>query len=58
MRVVHTHIDSAHRVYAGISFSFDFNPSYQRVVSDQIIKAIGWLTEHQKKTGGPGLKAA
>ncbi|MCX5650986.1 MAG: hypothetical protein NTU45_06290 [Planctomycetota bacterium] len=58
VRVVHTHIDSAHRVYAGISFSFDFNPSYQRVVSDQIIKAIGWLTEHQKKTGGPGLKAA
>ena len=51
-------IDSAHRVYAGISFSFDFNPSYQRVVSDQIIKAIGQLTEHQKKSGGPGLKAA
>jgi hypothetical protein len=28
------------------------------VVSDQIIKAISWLTEHQKRTGGPGLKAA
>lgn len=57
-RVVHTHIDSSHRVYAGISFSFDFNPSYQRVVSEQIVQAIGRLTAHQRKQGLPGLKAA
>jgi hypothetical protein len=57
-RVVHTHIDSAHRVYAGISFSFDFNPSYQRVVSEQIVEAIAMLTQQQKRNGGPGLKAA
>jgi hypothetical protein len=50
VRVVHTHIDSAHRVYAGISFSFDFNPSYQRVVSDQIVRAVEQLTQHQRTT--------
>lgn len=48
-RVVHTHIDSAHRVYAGVSFTFDFNPSYQRVVSEQILRAISQLTEHQRE---------
>ena len=58
VRVAHTHIDSAHRVYAGISFSFDFNPSYQRVVSNQIVQAIAMLTRQQKQQGGPGLKAA
>ena len=47
-RVVHTHIDSANRVYAGVSFTFDFNPSYQRVVSEQILRAISQLTEHQR----------
>jgi hypothetical protein len=48
-RVVHTHMDSSHRIYAGISFDFDFNPAHQRVVAEQIVQAIGRLTGAQRK---------
>ncbi|MEY5060506.1 MAG: hypothetical protein RIS45_427 [Planctomycetota bacterium] len=48
-RVVHTHMDSSHRVYAGISFDFDFNPAHQRVVAEQIVQAIARLTSAQKR---------
>jgi len=48
-RVVHTHMDSSHRVYAGISFDFDFNPAHQRVVAEQIVQAIARLTGSQKR---------
>lgn len=48
-RVVHTHMDSSHRVYAGISFDFDFNPAHQRVVGEQIVQAIARLTGAQKR---------
>jgi len=48
-RVVHTHMDSSHRVYAGISFDFDFNPAHQRVVGEQIVQAIARLTSAQKR---------
>ena len=46
-RVVHTHMDSSHRTYAGISFDFDFNPAHQRVVAEQIVQAIARLTSAQ-----------
>ncbi|MEY3021640.1 MAG: hypothetical protein RIS86_838 [Planctomycetota bacterium] len=48
-RVVHTHMDSTHRTYAGISFDFDFNPAHQRVVADQIVQAIARLTGAQRR---------
>jgi len=48
-RVVHTHMDSSHRIYAGISFDFDFNPAHQRVVAEQIVQAIARLTGAQRK---------
>ena len=48
-RVVHTHMDSSHRIYAGISFDFDFNPAYQRVVGEQIVHAIAQLTNAQQR---------
>jgi hypothetical protein len=48
-RVVHTHMDSSHRVYAGVSFDFDFNPAHQRVVAEQIVQAIARLTGSQKR---------
>ncbi|MDI9403750.1 MAG: hypothetical protein QM516_07755 [Limnohabitans sp.] len=48
-RVVHTHVDSAHRTYAGVSFDFDFNPAHQRVVAEQIVHAIEQLTRAQRK---------
>ena len=48
-RVVHTHMDSSHRIYAGISFDFDFNPAHQRVVAEQIVQAIGRLTGAQRR---------
>jgi hypothetical protein len=48
-RVVHTHMDSSHRTYAGVSFDFDFNPAHQRVVADQIVQAIARLTGAQQQ---------
>jgi len=48
-RVVHTHMDSSHRTYAGISFDFDFNPAHQRVVAEQIVQAISRLTNAQPR---------
>ena len=48
-RVVHTHVDSSHRVYAGVSFDFTFNPGHQRVVAEQIVQAIARLTDAQRR---------
>lgn len=48
-RVVHTHMDSSHRIYAGVSFDFDFNPAHQRVVAEQIVQAIARLTGAQRR---------
>ncbi len=46
-RVVHTHIDSTQRTYAGVSFEFTFNPSHQRTVADQIAYAIHRVQQEQ-----------
>ena len=35
-KVVHTHIDSMHRTYAGVAFDFTFNHEHQTVVAEQI----------------------
>ena len=35
-KLVHTHIDSTQRTYAGLSFDFAFNPAHQRTVAAQV----------------------
>ena len=35
-KIVHTHIDSMHRTYAGVAFDFTFNTEHQQLVADQI----------------------
>lgn len=35
-KVVHTHIDSTQKTYAGIAFDFSFNNAHQKMVADQI----------------------
>jgi hypothetical protein len=35
-KIVHTHIDSMHRTYAGIAFDFTFNHDHQNTVAEQI----------------------
>jgi c-di-GMP-binding flagellar brake protein YcgR len=39
-KVVHTHIESNHDLYAGLAFDFSFNPTHQRFVVDQICRYI------------------
>lgn len=39
-KVVHTHMESNHDIYAGLAFDFSFNPSHQRFVVDQICRYI------------------
>jgi len=39
-KLVHTHIESNHDVYAGMAFDFTFNPGHQRFVIDQICRYI------------------
>lgn len=39
-KVVHTHIESNHDLYAGLAFDFSFNPSHQKFVVDQICRYI------------------
>ncbi|MBC24231.1 MAG: hypothetical protein CMJ32_09990 [Phycisphaerae bacterium] len=46
-KVVHTHIDSAQRTYAGIAFDFSFNSNHQDVIIDQIAMYIRLQQEQQ-----------
>lgn len=39
-RLVHTHLDSAMRTYAGFAFDFRFNPSHEKFVSDQLCRYV------------------
>ena len=39
-RLVHTHIDSTQRTYAGYAFDFRFNPSHERFVVDQLCRYV------------------
>jgi hypothetical protein len=46
-RMVHSHIQSDRRVYAGMSFDFSHNPSHKRFVVQQIVRAIAGQQKHQ-----------
>lgn len=39
-KLVHTHMESNHDIYAGMSFDFTFNPAHQKFVVDQICRYI------------------
>jgi hypothetical protein len=46
-KLVHTHIDSSQRTYAGMSFDFSFNPGHQKVVAEQVERSIRNLERRQ-----------
>ena len=46
-KVVHTHIDSMHRTYAGVAFDFTFNNAHQDLVAEQISTYIERLQSSQ-----------
>jgi len=46
-KIVHTHIDSMHRTYAGVAFDFTFNHAHQNLVADQISTYIERLQVSQ-----------
>jgi hypothetical protein len=48
-KIVHTHIDSMHRTYAGIAFDFTFNHDHQNLVAEQIAVYIERLQATQIK---------
>lgn len=48
-KVVHTHMESNHSMYAGMSFDFSFNPDHQRFVADQICRYIAVQQRAQLK---------
>ncbi len=48
-KLVHSHMESNHSIYAGMSFDFSFNPSHQSFVADQICKYIAVQQREQLK---------
>lgn len=59
-KLVHTHIESNHDVYAGMAFDFTFNPSHQRFVVDQICRyiAVQQKAQHLRAEREPVRKIA
>ncbi|MBX3351481.1 MAG: flagellar brake protein [Phycisphaeraceae bacterium] len=53
-RLVHTHIDSSQRTYAGYAFDFRFNPSHERFVVDQLCRYVAQVQrDAMRGAGGP-----
>ena len=48
-KLVHTHIDSSQRTYAGLSFDFAFNPAHQRTVAAQVEHSVRTLEGRQSR---------
>jgi c-di-GMP-binding flagellar brake protein YcgR len=53
-KLVHTHIESNHDIYAGLAFDFTFNPGHQRFVVDQICRyiALQQKAQHRREERG------
>ncbi|MBL9140578.1 MAG: flagellar brake domain-containing protein [Phycisphaerae bacterium] len=49
-KVVHTHIDSSQRTYAGLSFDFTFNTAHQKTVVAQVERSVRALELKQRLT--------
>jgi len=50
-RLVHTHIDSAQRTYAGFAFDFRFNPSHEKFVIDQLCRYVAQVQRDALRPG-------
>lgn len=48
-RLAHTHIDSEQRVYAGMAFEFDHNPSYRKFLVDLLCRYVNSVQREQLK---------
>ncbi len=46
-RLRHTHIDSLQRIYAGLAFEFSHNPSYEKVIVDQLCEYVAIVQRRQ-----------
>lgn len=49
-KVVHTHMDSAQCTYAGLQFDFTFNHAHERLVAEQIHRAIAVRQAAQRQS--------
>lgn len=50
-RLRHTHIDSAQRVYAGMSFEFGHSPGHEKFVVDQLLRYVALVQREQLRRG-------
>jgi len=48
-RLAHTHIDSEQRVYTGMAFEFDHNPSYRKFFVDLLCRYVTHVQREQLK---------
>lgn len=48
-RLKHTHIDSAQRVYTGMSFEFGHSPNHHKFVVDQLLRYVAQVQRDQLK---------
>lgn len=46
-RLRHTHMDSAHRIYAGMAFEFGFHPQHEKFIVDQLCRYVADLQRDQ-----------
>ena len=46
-RVVHTHLDSAQNLYAGLAFEFGHHPGYRQFVVEQICRYVEAVSQNQ-----------
>lgn len=53
-RVVHTHLDTAQRTYAGMSFDFSFNRSHEQFVVNQLCKYVADVQRDQLRRQAAG----
>jgi hypothetical protein len=47
-KIVHTHLDSAQNLYAGVAFEFAFNPAHREFIVDQVTRYVSRVQAHAK----------
>ncbi len=58
VRLAHTHIDSAHNLYAGLAFDFSHNPSHRKFVVDLFAQYVLRLQKGQPAIAAQFAQAA
>ena len=56
-KVVHTHIDSMQRTYAGVAFDFTFNHAHEKLVAEQIQFYIERIQASQREAHARSLES-